>query len=173
MNITADIRYIGVNDRTIDLFEGQYRVPKGMCYNSYMIMDDEIAIFDTVDARFTHEWLDNIERELGKRKPNYLVIQHMEPDHSANIAAFMDVYPNTYIVSSSKAFAMMKQFFGKDYEENQIVIADGNQLSLGRHTLHFVGAPMAGLVSLPLIFDITSLLFSLLNTSAIKSPFFK
>jgi len=142
MNITADIRYIGVNDHNIDLFEGQYRVPNGMCYNSYMIMDDEIAIFDTVDARFTHEWLDNIERELGNRKPNYLVIQHMEPDHSANIAAFMDVYPNTYIVSSTKAFAMMKQFFGKDYEENQIVIADGNQLSLGRHTLHFVGAPM-------------------------------
>lgn len=142
MNITNDIKYAGVNDHKIDLFEGQYVVPNGMSYNSYVIMDDKIAILDTVDARFTHEWLDNLGSILGSRQPDYLIIQHMEPDHSANIANFMDVYKNTQIVSSVKAFAMMKQFFGTDFEDRQIVVKEGDTLSLGRHELSFVGAPM-------------------------------
>ena len=124
MNITNDIRYIGVNDHKVDLFEGQYKVPAGMAYNSYAIIDDEIAIMDTVDANFTHEWLDNIEAALGGRKPDYLVVQHMEPDHSANIVNFTKAYPNAMIVSSSKAFAMMKHFFGTDFEDKQIIIED-------------------------------------------------
>ena len=142
MNITNDIRYIGVNDHKVDLFEGQYKVPAGMSYNSYAIIDDEIAIMDTVDQNFTHEWLDNIEAALGGRKPNYLVVQHMEPDHSANIVNFTKAYPDALIVSSQKAFAMMKHFFGTDFEEKQIVIAEGDKLPLGKHTLHFVAAPM-------------------------------
>ncbi len=142
MNITNDIRYIGVNDHKVDLFEGQYRVPAGMSYNSYAIIDEEIAIMDTVDTNFTHEWLDNIEAVLGGRKPNYLVVQHMEPDHSANILNFTKVYPEAMIVSSTKAFAMMKNFFGTDFEDKQIVIGEGDKLPLGRHTLHFVAAPM-------------------------------
>ena len=142
MNITNDIRYIGVNDHKVDLFEGQYKVPAGMAYNSYAIIDDEIAIMDTVDANFTHEWLDNIEAALGGRKPDYLVVQHMEPDHSANIVNFTKAYPNAMIVSSSKAFAMMKYFFGTDFEDKQIIIGEGDKLPLGKHTLHFVAAPM-------------------------------
>ena len=142
MNITNDIRYIGVNDHKVDLFEGQYKVPAGMAYNSYAIIDDEIAIMDTVDANFTHEWLDNIEAALGGRKPDYLVVQHMEPDHSANIVNFTKAYPNAMIVSSSKAFAMMKHFFGTDFEDKQIIIGEGDKLPLGKHTLHFVAAPM-------------------------------
>ena len=142
MNITNDIRYIGVNDHKVDLFEGQYKVPAGMSYNSYAIIDDEIAIMDTVDANFTHEWLDNIEASLGGRKPDYLVVQHMEPDHSANILSFTKAYPNAMIVSSSKAFAMMKNFFGTDFEDKQIIVGEGDKLPLGKHTLHFVGAPM-------------------------------
>ena len=142
MNITNDIRYIGVNDHKVDLFEGQYKVPAGMAYNSYAIIDDEIAIMDTVDANFTHEWLDNIEAVLGGRKPDYLVVQHMEPDHSANIVNFTKAYPNAMIVSSSKAFAMMKYFFGTDFEDKQIIIGEGDKLPLGKHTLHFVAAPM-------------------------------
>ncbi len=142
MNITNDIRYIGVNDHKVDLFEGQYKVPAGMSYNSYAIIDDEIAIMDTVDQNFTHEWLDNIEAALGGRKPNYLVVQHMEPDHSANIVNFTRAYPDAMIVSSSKAFAMMKYFFGTDFEDKQIIIGEGDKLPLGRHTLHFVAAPM-------------------------------
>ncbi|MBE6657518.1 MAG: flavodoxin, partial [Ruminococcaceae bacterium] len=142
MNITNDIRYIGVNDHKVDLFEGQYKVPAGMAYNSYAIIDDEIAIMDTVDQNFTHEWLDNIEAILGGRKPNYLVVQHMEPDHSANIVNFTKAYPDAMIVSSSKAFAMMKNFFGTDFEDKQIIIGEGDRLPLGRHTLHFVAAPM-------------------------------
>ena len=112
MIVTKDIRYIGVNDHQVDLFEGQYVVPNGMCYNSYVIMDDKIAIMDTVDKNFTHEWLDNLQHALEGRKPDYLVVQHMEPDHAANIANFMNLYPETTVVSSAKAFAMMKQFFG-------------------------------------------------------------
>ena len=142
MKITNDIKYIGVNDHEIDLFEGQYVVENGMSYNSYAIIDEKIAIMDTVDARFTHEWLDNIENALGKRKPDYLVIQHMEPDHSANIMNFMKTYPNTTVVSSAKAFVMMKNFFGTDFEDNRIVVGEMDTLTLGKHTLTFVTAPM-------------------------------
>ena len=142
MYITDDIRYIGVNDHQVDLFEGQYKVPNGMSYNSYLIMDEKTAIMDTVDQHFTHEWLDNIEKTLAGRKADYLVIQHMEPDHSANIAAFMALYPETVIVSSAKAFAMMKNFFGTDYADRQIVVGEGSTLALGKHTLAFVTAPM-------------------------------
>ncbi len=140
--VTKDIKYIGVNDHEIDLFEGQYVVENGMAYNSYAIIDDKIAIMDTVDARFTHEWLDNIQNVLGTRLPDYLIIQHMEPDHSANIMNFVKTYPNATIVSSSKAFTMMANFFGTDFAEKRIVIAEGDTLNLGRHTLHFVAAPM-------------------------------
>ena len=142
MNITNDIRYIGVNDHSVDLFEGQYIVPNGMAYNSYAIIDEKIAIMDTVDANFTHEWLDNIQNTLGGRNPDYLIVQHMEPDHSANIMNFMKSYPDTKIVASARAFTMMKNFFGTDYAENQIVVGEGDTLELGRHTLTFVGAPM-------------------------------
>ncbi len=142
MKITNDIKYIGVNDRNIDLFEGQYKVPNGMSYNSYAIIDEKIAIMDTVDAAFTHEWLDNIANTLGSRLPDYLIVQHMEPDHSANIASFAKTYPNAKIVSSAKAFAMMKNFFGTDFSANGITVSEGDTLSLGKHTLTFVTAPM-------------------------------
>ncbi len=142
MNITNDIKYIGVNDHKVDLFEGQYVVPNGMSYNSYAIIDEKIAIMDTVDANFTHEWLDNIANALGDRKPDYLIVQHMEPDHSANILNFTKTYPEAQIVSSAKAFAMMKNFFGTDFEDKQVVVGEGSTLSLGRHTLTFVTAPM-------------------------------
>ena len=142
MTITKDIKYIGVNDHSIDLFEGQYIVPNGMAYNSYAILDEKIAIMDTVDKNFTHEWLDNIQKTLGSRKPDYLVVQHMEPDHSANIANFLKLYPEAIVVSSAKAFAMMKNFFGEDYADRRIVVGEGDTLSLGKHTLTFVTAPM-------------------------------
>ena len=142
MTITKDIKYIGVNDKRIDLFEGQYKVPSGMSYNSYAIIDEKIAIMDTVDAAFTHEWLDNIQNELGARRPDYLVVQHMEPDHSANIMNFAKVYPDAKIVSSAKAFVMMKNFFGTDFADRRIVVGEGDTLSLGEHTLTFVTAPM-------------------------------
>lgn len=142
MFITEDIKYIGVNDHQVDLFEGQYVVPNGMSYNSYAIIDEHIAIMDTVDARFTHEWLDNIESALNGRTPDYLIIQHMEPDHSANIANFMKLYKSTTIVSSKKAFVMMKNYFGTEYEDRRIIIDEGSTLSLGKHTLAFVSAPM-------------------------------
>lgn len=142
MFISDDIRYIGVNDHSIDLFEGQYIVPNGMAYNSYAIIDEKIAIMDTVDAGFTHEWLDNIQNVLDGKTPDYLVVQHMEPDHSANIANFVKSYPEVKIVSSAKAFAMMKNFFGTDFAEKQIVVGEGDTLSLGKHTLTFVTAPM-------------------------------
>lgn len=142
MTITKDIRYIGVNDHQVDLFEGQYVVPNGMAYNSYAIVDDKIAIMDTVDKHFTHEWLDNIQNVLNGRKPDYLVVQHMEPDHSANIAAFLKVYPEATVVSSAKAFVMMQQFFGDDYADRRIVVGEGSTLSLGKHVLAFVAAPM-------------------------------
>ena len=142
MTITNDIKYIGVNDHQVDLFEGQYVVPNGMAYNSYAIMDEKIAIMDTVDQNFTHEWLDNIQNTLEGRKPDYLVVQHMEPDHSANVANFLETYPEATVVSSVKAFAMMKQFFGEDYEGRRIVVGEGDTLCLGKHTLTFVTAPM-------------------------------
>ncbi|MBQ9370490.1 MAG: flavin reductase [Clostridia bacterium] len=142
MNITSDIKYIGVNDHEIDLFEGQYDVPNGMAYNSYVVADYKIAVMDTVDARFGHEWLDNIAAATNGKAPDYLVVQHMEPDHSANIDVFMKAYPNATIVSSQKAFAMMKNFFGKEYEDRRIVVGEGDTLPLGRHVLHFVTAPM-------------------------------
>ncbi len=142
MNITNDIRYIGVNDHSIDLFEGQYVVPNGMAYNSYAILDEKTAVMDTVDARFTHEWLDNIRDALYGRAPDYLIVQHMEPDHSANILNFAKTYPNATIVSSQKAFAMMKNFFGTDFGDRRLVVGEGDTLSLGEHTLTFVTAPM-------------------------------
>lgn len=140
MFITNDIKYLGVNDREIDLFEGQYTVKNGMSYNSYAIADEKSAVLDTVDARFTHEWLDNIEK--SGISPDYLIVQHMEPDHSANILNFMKLYKNTVIVASAKAFAMMKQFFGTEFEDRRIIVGDGDTLSLGKHTLTFVTAPM-------------------------------
>lgn len=142
MEITNDIQYVGVNDHEIDLFEGQYMVENGMAYNSYVILDDKIAVLDSVDANFKEEWLGNIKRTLGEAAPDYLIVQHMEPDHSANIAAFMDTYQETKIVSSAKSFTMMKQFFGTDYADRQIVVKDADTLELGKHTLTFVAAPM-------------------------------
>ena len=142
MFITKDIRYVGVNDHEVDLFEGQYVVPNGISYNSYVILDEKVAVMDTVDQHFTHQWLDNIQAVLGDRKPDYLIVQHMEPDHAANIDSFMEVYPKATIVSSYKAFTMMKNFFGTDYAERRIIVGEGDTLTLGKHTLAFVAAPM-------------------------------
>lgn len=142
MTITKDIRYIGVNDHQVDLFEGQYVVPNGMAYNSYVIFDEKIAVMDTVDQHFGEQWLANLETELAGRKPDYLIVQHMEPDHSANVARFLEVYPEAIVVSSAKAFTMMNQFFGQDYADRRIVVGEGSTLSLGAHTLAFVTAPM-------------------------------
>ena len=142
MKVTNDIIYVGVNDHKIDLFEGQYVVPNGMAYNSYVIRDKKIAVMDTVDRNFKFEWLNNLDEALGDRKPDYLVVQHMEPDHSANIFNFMNNYPDATIVSSAKAFTMMKNFFGTDFEDRRIVVKEGDTLELGEHTLHFVAAPM-------------------------------
>lgn len=142
MKITQDIKYVGVNDREIDLFEGQYIVPNGMAYNSYVIIDEKIAVFDTVDARFGDEWLGNIKAVTEGKAPDYLIVQHMEPDHSANIKTFTDCFPDTKIVASQKAFVMMKQFFGTDFAERQLVVGEGDTLELGRHSLVFVTAPM-------------------------------
>lgn len=142
MQITNDIKYIGVDDRLIDLFEGQFIVKNGMAYNSYVIIDEKIAVFDTVDAHFGNRWLSNLQTVLGDRTPDYLIVQHMEPDHSANIAAFAQKYPSAKIAASAKAFVMMKQFFGTDFADRQLVVGDGDTLSLGRHTLTFLTAPM-------------------------------
>ena len=142
MTITNHIKYIGVNDHDIDLFEGQYIVPNGMAYNSYAIMDEKIAIMDTVDKNFTHEWLNNICNTLNGRTPDYLIVQHMEPDHSASIDVFLNTYPNTTVVSSAKAFVMMKNFFSTDYADRRIVVGEGDTLNLGKHILTFVTAPM-------------------------------
>ena len=142
MTITKDIRYVGVNDHAVDLFEGQYVVPNGMSYNSYVILDEKIAVMDTVDQNFGQEWLTNIEAVLEGRKPDYLVVHHMEPDHSANIATFLNTYPEAVVVSSMKAFVMMKQFFGTDYSDRRVVVGEGDTLPLGKHTLAFVTAPM-------------------------------
>jgi len=142
MNITHDIRYIGVNDHNVDLFEGQYIVPNGMAYNSYVILDDKVAVMDTVDKNFTQKWLDNLQAALQGRQPDYLVVQHMEPDHSASIADFVAAYPQATVVASAKAFTMMAQFFGTDYAQQRIVVGEGDTLCLGKHTLTFVTAPM-------------------------------
>ena len=142
MNITNDILYVGVNDHDIDLFEGQYKVPNGMAYNSYLICDEKVAVMDSVDAHFTDAWLTNIAAELGGRAPDYLVVQHMEPDHSGSVAAFAQAYPGAQIVASAKAIAMMQQFFGVDYTARSLPVKEGDTLPLGRHTLHFVTAPM-------------------------------
>lgn len=142
MVITNDIKYVGVNDHDVDLFEGQYKVPNGMAYNSYVILDEKIAVFDTVDAHFTSQWLSNIRDVIGCKAPDYLIVQHMEPDHSANIANFMQLYPTVKIVASAKAFAMMKQFFGTDFADRQIAVKENDTLCLGKHTLTFVTAPM-------------------------------
>lgn len=142
MNITKDIRYVGVNDHELDLFEGQYIVPNGMAYNSYVIVDEKIAVMDSVDAKFAQQWLDNIAAVLDGKTPDYLVVHHMEPDHSANIERFMNAYPQATIVSSAKAFTMMQNFFGTDYAERRIVVGEGDTLALGKHTLTFCTAPM-------------------------------
>ena len=141
MEITKDILYIGVNDHEVDLFEGQYVVPNGMAYNSYLVCDEKLAVMDTVDARFVAEWLENIHNTAGKA-PDYLIVQHMEPDHSSGIAAFLEKYPQATVVSSAKAFTMMKNFFGTDYANRRIVVGEGDTLCLGKHTLTFVTAPM-------------------------------
>lgn len=142
MKITQDVRYIGVSDHDLDLFEGQYEVPDGMAYNSYVILDEKIAVFDTVDKKFGDEWLDNLKNELNGRTPDYLVVLHMEPDHSANIAKFAGVYKYAKIVSSAAAFRMMKAYFGDEFTDRRIVVKEGDKLNLGKHELTFVGAPM-------------------------------
>ena len=142
MEITKDIVYLGVNDHAVDLFESQYSVPNGMAYNSYLIMDDQTVVMDTVDAHFTDEWITKIAAALGDRAPDYLIVQHMEPDHAGSIDAFAQAYPTTKIVSSAKAFVMIQQFFGTDYADRRIVVKEGDTLPLGHHTLHFVTAPM-------------------------------
>lgn len=142
MNFSNDIKYIGVNDHEIDLFEGQYIVPNGMAYNSYVILDEKIAVFDSVDAHFSREWLTNIKNVLKGRNPDYLIVQHMEPDHSGSITSFVEEYPEAKIVSSSKSFEMMKNFFGTNFEEKQIVVSEGSKLYLGNHVLTFISAPM-------------------------------
>lgn len=161
MKITNDVKYVGVNDHNVDLFEGQYVVPNGMAYNSYVILDEKIAVMDTVDVNFTHEWLDNIERMLEGKKPDYLVVQHMEPDHSANIVNFVKTYPDAKIVSSQKAFVMMKNFFGTDFADRQIVVGEGSTLNLGKHVLTFVTAPMVHWPEVIVTYDSTDkILFS-------------
>ena len=161
MEITKDIRYVGVNDHKVDLFEGQYVVPNGMAYNSYVILDEKVAVMDTVDRNFTHEWLDNIAAVLDGRKPDYLVVQHMEPDHSANIANFMKIYPEATVVSSEKAFVMMQNFFGTDFADGRIVVKEGDTLNLGKHTLTFVAAPMVHWPEVIVTYDSTDkVLFS-------------
>ncbi|MBQ5884157.1 MAG: MBL fold metallo-hydrolase, partial [Clostridia bacterium] len=142
MEITKDIKYVGVNDHKIDLFEGQYEVPNGMSYNSYVILDEKIAVMDTVDYDFKDEWLNNIKTVLGDRKPDYLVVHHMEPDHSSNIAEFVKEYPEIKIVSSQKAFDIMQNFFKDNFKDRQIVVGEGNKLNLGNHELTFLTAPM-------------------------------
>ena len=161
MTITDTIQYIGVNDHKIDLFEGQYHVPNGMSYNSYLILDEKIAVIDTVDANFTDEWMENTANALNGRKPDYLIIQHMEPDHSANIANFAAAYPEAKLVASSKAFAMMKNFFGTNFADRQMIVGEGDTLSLGTHHLTFVTAPMVHWPEVIVTYDSTDkVLFS-------------
>ena len=161
MFITNDIKYIGVNDHEIDLFEGQYIVPNGMAYNSYVILDEKIAVLDSVDAKFTDEWLSNVREALAGRTPDYFIVQHMEPDHSANIANFMREYADVKIVASAKAFVMMKQFFGTDFPEQKLVVGEGDKLSLGKHELNFITAPMVHWPEVIVTYDSTDkVLFS-------------
>lgn len=155
MKITEDIQYVGVNDHQVDLFEGQYPVPNGMAYNSYVVLDETITVFDTVDQRFGAEWLGNIRALLGDRKPAYLVVQHMEPDHSANVAAFMAAYPDAQVVASAPAFTMMKNFFGDDWAGRRIVVKEGDTLATGRHTFAFVAAPMVHWPEVIVTYDTT------------------
>lgn len=160
MNIQAvleqDMRYVGVNDHEVDLFEGQYIVPNGMAYNSYVILDEKIAVLDTVDAAFGDEWLSKVEAALNGRQPDYLIVHHMEPDHAANIARFMEKYPAAAAVASQKAFGMMQQFFGTDYASRRLVAAEGTKLPLGRRTLTFIAAPMVHWPEVLLSFEETS-----------------
>ena len=161
MSITSDIKYIGVNDHDIDLFEGMYEVPNGMAYNSYVILDEKIAIMDSVDGDFTYQWLYNIQKTIGSRKPDYLIVQHMEPDHSANIIHLINTYPDTILVASAIAFKMMKNYFGTEFEEKRIVVGDGDMLSLGKHTLKFITAPMVHWPEVIMTYDETEkVLFS-------------
>ncbi len=161
MNITKDIRYIGVNDHQIDLFEGQYIVPEGMAYNSYVILDRQVAVMDSVDRHFGTEWLSNLTEALEGRQPDYLVVQHMEPDHSANIRVFAEKYPQAKIVASAKAFTMMKNFYGDDFAERRIVAGEGDTLELGTHTLKFITAPMVHWPEVIMTYDCTDkVLFS-------------
>ncbi len=161
MNISKDIFYVGVNDHEVDLFEGQYIVPNGMAYNSYLIKDQKIAVVDGVDSRFSSEWLDNIKAILGDTAPDYLIVQHMEPDHSSSISAFVSAYPNAIIVSNSKAFTMMKNFFGTDFENNRLAVNEGDTLSLGAHTLSFITAPMVHWPEVIMTYDsLDKILFS-------------
>ena len=161
MKITNDIKYIGVNDHKIDLFEGQYNVPSGMAYNSYAIIDEKIAIMDSVDINFADEWIKNVKSTIGERLPDYLIIQHMEPDHSSSVMEFVKAFPEVTIVSSSKAFAMMKAFFGTDFIEKRIVVGDGDKLSLGNHNLSFITAPMVHWPEVIVTYDSTDkVLFS-------------
>ena len=161
MDITNDIKYVGVNDREIDLFEGMYTVPNGMAYNSYVILDEKIAVMDTVDRHFGSEWLANVKSVLGEKQPDYLVVQHMEPDHSANIKTFTECYKSAKIVASAKAFVMMKQFFGDDFADRQVVVGEGDTLSLGKHVLNFVTAPMVHWPEVIMTYDSTEkVLFS-------------
>ena len=159
MFITNDIRYIGVNDHDIDLFESQYIVPNGMAYNSYVILDGQIAVMDSVEARFGAQWLANLEAELAGRTPDYLVVQHMEPDHSANISTFMERFPAAKIVASNQAFAMMAQFYGTNYADRRIVVKEGDTLNLGRHVLQFVAAPMVHWPEVMMTYDQTDKVF--------------
>lgn len=161
MEILEDIKYVGVNDHDIDLFEGQYKVPSGMAYNSYVILDEKVAVLDTVEKRFTHQWLDNIQKVLGERKPDFLIVQHMEPDHSANILNFINTYKDAFIIASDKAFAMMKNYFGTDFVERQIRVKEGDVIDLGKHKLNFVAAPMVHWPEVMLTYDSTAkVLFS-------------
>ena len=161
MTITNDIKYIGVDDHIIDLFEGQYPVPNGMSYNSYAILDEKIAILDTADQNFTRQWLENVSAALDGRKPDYLIVQHMEPDHSANIANFLATYPEATVVASAKAFMIIKNFFGNDYADRRLVVGDGDTLCLGKHTLHFITAPMVHWPEVTMTYDeTTGILFS-------------
>ena len=161
MKITDTIKYVGVNDHQVDLFEGQYAVPNGMAYNSYVILDEKVAVMDTVDANFKHEWLDNLEQVLNGRKPDYLIVQHMEPDHAANVANFLEVYPGTTVVANAKTFVMIKNFFGLDLEGQKLEVENGSTLSLGNHNLTFVFAPMVHWPEVMVTYDSTDkVLFS-------------
>ncbi|MBQ7879904.1 MAG: FprA family A-type flavoprotein [Clostridia bacterium] len=161
MKIREDIQYVGVNDHDIDLFEGQYAAPKGMAYNSYVILDEKIAVFDTVDGAFKKQWLDNLERVLNGKTPDYLIVQHMEPDHSANIVAFSKRYPSAKIVSSNKSFVMMKNYFGTDFADRQITVSENDELRLGKHVLRFFAAPMVHWPEVIVTYDETEkILFS-------------